>query len=355
MRHCGAIESCVALAALRANSAVDELNPYFVQDHSMAESNNPFIDHSASVTSRFPALSSNPSPPTVSHTPYTNWLQPQGAPSSPPPYQPQQQSFLGINTTGYPGAAQPTFSPQTPQQYGGSSQWGGGAPAGQMGYAQTGSGFAPSSQFGQQAMGQMNGFGTGYPQQQQQQQQGYGYGQQPYGQLPQQQQNQPYGGNSYLSQFDPYSPSNSNPSPQSGYSSTPGPNSSYYGGGAPSSANGPHPRQYVNTHKSELETWDTVSWKQALSTFESLKNAWEERKRAVEGRIRAMGGTVGGAPGLFAGGGGGMGGGYGGYGYNPQQQEIDRLNEVGFRPFICYKSFKLSVFPAREGGYLKHR
>lgn len=68
-----------------------------------------------------------------------------------------------------------------------------------------------------------------------------------------------------------------------------------------------------------------------------------------------MGGTVGGAPGLFAGGGGGMGGGYGGYGYNPQQQEIDRLNEVGFRPFICYKSFKLSVFPAREGGYLKHR
>ncbi|EIM90944.1 uncharacterized protein STEHIDRAFT_144434 [Stereum hirsutum FP-91666 SS1] len=200
-----------------------------------------------------------------------------------------------------------------------------------MGYAQTGSGFAPSSQFGQQAMGQMNGFGTGYPQQQQQQQQqqqGYGYGQQPYGQLPQQQQNQPYGGNSYLSQFDPYSPSNSNPSSQPGYSSTPGPNSSYYGGGAPSSANGPHPRQYVNTHKSELETWDTVSWKQALSTFESLKNAWEERKRAVEGRIRAMGGTVGGAPGLFAGGGGGMGGGYGGYGYNPQQQEIDRLNEL---------------------------
>lgn len=57
-----------------------------------------------------------------------------------------------------------------------------------------------------------------------------------------------------------------------------------------------------------------------------------------------MGGTVGGAPGLFAGGGGGMmGGGYGGYGYNPQQQEIDRLNEVGLLLSVRFKPSNWSV------------
>lgn len=45
-----------------------------------------------------------------------------------------------------------------------------------------------------------------------------------------------------------------------------------------------------------------------------------------------MGGTVGAAPGLFGGQGGMMGGGYGGYGYNPQQQEVARLNEVSLFP-----------------------
>ena len=49
----------------------------------------------------------------------------------------------------------------------------------------------------------------------------------------------------------------------------------------------PHPRDFIRTHKAELETWDTYAWKQALGTFDALRDAWEARKREVEARVGA--------------------------------------------------------------------
>lgn len=46
-----------------------------------------------------------------------------------------------------------------------------------------------------------------------------------------------------------------------------------------------HPREYIRTHKRELEQWDNVSWKQALNSFDSLKSAWELTKRQIDLKI----------------------------------------------------------------------
>lgn len=47
----------------------------------------------------------------------------------------------------------------------------------------------------------------------------------------------------------------------------------------------PHPREFIRTHKAELEIWDPYAWKQALNAFDVLKDAWTARKKEVEGRI----------------------------------------------------------------------
>jgi len=46
-----------------------------------------------------------------------------------------------------------------------------------------------------------------------------------------------------------------------------------------------HPREFIRTHKAELESWDTYAWKQVLNTFNALKDAWAARKKEVEARI----------------------------------------------------------------------
>ncbi|KAA1467482.1 hypothetical protein DENSPDRAFT_832545 [Dentipellis sp. KUC8613] len=299
-------------------------------------SNNPFLDRTTSVTSRFPNIGPNQAP-SPTNPQYASWLQTQsGTPGS--GYGTANSGFVASNQTGYPGGFQQQA--QMPQGYTNpSSQWG--VSAQQTGYAQPSSptGFQPTSSFGQQITAQQTGYPSYQQQQQQQQQQYTGYPQQGYGGYgyaqQQQQQPQPYGGNSSLAQFDPYSQLGNPTSPSTQFPGSP--TSAGAGAGAapaPSSAGGfrpDHPRTFIHSHKSELESWDAVTWKQALNAFDALKDAWELRKREVEARIRVMGGTVGAAGGFF---GGQTQNAYGGYGYGQQQygyqqqqaQEMERLN-----------------------------
>ncbi|KAI0303821.1 hypothetical protein B0F90DRAFT_1626274 [Multifurca ochricompacta] len=275
----------------------------------MAElSNNPFIDHSANVASRFPninTVSSSPGPSTPQYSGAT-WSQPQQ-----PPYQ-LSSGFIGANPTGYAQqySQQPqwTQQPQQPQYQ---------QPQFQASYSPTT--FQPPNSYGQQLVGQVNNLPVGYSQppiQTQYTQASYSY-QQPeqtnYGYPSQQQQ--------LLSQFDPYSNLGQRPS-------VPVTNSGGVGSPPPGIQ---HPRAYIRSHKAELEAWDPPTWKQVQNTFEALKAAWETRKRAAESQVRALGGTVG-APAAGSGGGffsgAGAYGAYGGGYPTPQVQEIDRLNAL---------------------------
>ncbi|KAI0359846.1 hypothetical protein OH77DRAFT_1419180 [Trametes cingulata] len=273
-------------------------------------SNNPFIDHSSNALARFPDIS-GADDYSGSSAQYTSWL------SRP------QTSSINTNQTGYfpqaptspipqgggYGQAQPTgwnpagagYSQQPQQPYGG--QMMSPAPQPQMAAGP----FQPSSSFGQQLVGQVNSvYGVSPAPQQQQQQQYSGYPMSPqYGpgyqqgypgqqQQPQQQPQQ------YLAEFDPYSQTQQQGAGQAG-------GAGQYGGGA---GKRQHPREFVQTHKAELEAWDSYTWKQAQNSFDELKSAWEARKTELEARMRAMGGA-----GLFGGG--------GGYGYGapgPAQQ-----------------------------------
>jgi len=68
-----------------------------------------------------------------------------------------------------------------------------------------------------------------------------------------------------------------------------------------------HPRDLIRTYKSQLEAWDTYSWKQLLGACDTLKDAWATRKAQAERIVRQYGGND---PGLF--------GPDPAFGYNPQ-------------------------------------
>ncbi|OBZ72548.1 hypothetical protein A0H81_07857 [Grifola frondosa] len=122
--------------------------------------------------------------------------------------------------------------------------------------------------------------------------------------------------------FDPYAQSQSS--------------SASYGGNS-SQYRPPHPRDYVQQHKTELEAWDPTTWKQAQNTFEALKDAWAARKREIEDRVRAMGGA-----GLFG------GGGYGGGAYGGQAQEFARLESLAKEAESNFNSIAASAFQMNE-------
>ncbi|PPQ66551.1 hypothetical protein CVT24_007116 [Panaeolus cyanescens] len=171
------------------------------------------------------------------------------------------------------------------------------------GYAPTGYGgqqphhFQPSSAFGQQLAANVNGSSYSYlSSQQQQPSSGYN---------PVQQQLQ---SPTYVAQFDPYaaigqgwgesSNSAQHNTASSGYTAQTGIAGNYGGGTGGSqfanptgaagySANGePHPREYLRTHKGEIEAWDAVSWKQLLGAFEGLKRSWEGRKDELNRKVK---------------------------------------------------------------------
>ncbi|KZT00817.1 uncharacterized protein LAESUDRAFT_764272 [Laetiporus sulphureus 93-53] len=299
-------------------------------------SNNPFIDHPANALSRYPDITGDDDPTSGQ---YTSWLnKPSG--SSPAP-----------NPTGYPGQGLPTGyngGLQQPQMQPQQTGWtgGGGYTQPQQGYGvpavqspqMTGRpGFQPSSSFGQQLAAQVNGPGayTGMPQQQQQQQQppqqqytdypsqfGANTGYQP-AYYPQPQQQPQQQGAPYLAEFDPYA--------QAGQAFGQQNSSAGTGGYRP-----PHPREYVQQHKVELDSWDVYAWKQAQNCFEALREAWGARKREVEARGRSLGGA-----GLF--GGGGYGGMYGG-----QAQEMARLESLAKEAESNHDSVAASAFQFQE-------
>ncbi|KAF9048733.1 hypothetical protein BJ165DRAFT_1052404 [Panaeolus papilionaceus] len=161
--------------------------------------------------------------------------------------------------------------------------------------------FQPSSAFGQQLAANVNGSSYSYLAGQQQQQPTTGYN-------PVQQQLQ---SPSYVAQFDPYSAigqgwGDSSTSVQasntasSGYGAQMGAAGSYGGmtgmGGsqvshqtgptAYSASGEPHPREYLRTHKAEIEAWNALSWRQLLGAFESLKRSWEGRKDELDRKVR---------------------------------------------------------------------
>ncbi|KAF9484375.1 hypothetical protein BDN70DRAFT_872648 [Pholiota conissans] len=158
--------------------------------------------------------------------------------------------------------------------------------------------FQPSSSFGQQLAAHVSGSSYGYLNGQQQQQQ-----QNPNAYNPAQQQLQNNPG--YVAQFDPYSSlgqvlgdgnassGNQGYNPGGGggmqgmnmgstMSSASGNSAASYG----TSSNGnPHPKDYVRTHKAEVEAWDQYAWKQLMGAFEALMQAWEARKNELSQRV----------------------------------------------------------------------
>lgn len=231
--------------------------------YSQQLSNNPFINASdpTHASSRFPDISS----PVDPNSQYTSWNDTSVLQQQPALYQPQQQPQYIAG-----GYSSPPLSPGS--QY----------PVGSTG-------FQPTSSFGQQLGAHISGSSYGYlngqPQQQQQQQQPQsGYYPAP------QQQLQP--NQAYLSQFDPYGSLaqgwdgsiQSQPQQSSGgHISTP-----LAGGGGLSPYGDPHPRDYIRTHKAEIESWDSYAWKQFLNVFEALKKAWESRKMELAGRVEQL-------------------------------------------------------------------
>ncbi|TFK40346.1 hypothetical protein BDQ12DRAFT_680787 [Crucibulum laeve] len=239
--------------------------------------NNPFLSDTAHPSSRFPDITS---PTSDNGSQYTSWLTGGGQNSNP---------------TGY--SAQNSYQ-QNPQY--------GQAPQLNTGYSQQGSfmgqqqqqpsqPFTPTSSFGQQlaahvsgsSYGYLNGQPTGVSQQQQQ-----------YNPAQQQIQNNP----GYVAQFDPYSSlgqvwdngqqqqqqQQPQQQQQNAYQSQ-NQNHIQMPSAAPGSgrsASGElHPREYIRTHKAEIESWDSYAWKQLLNTFEALKNSWEGRKTELNGKI----------------------------------------------------------------------
>ena len=280
--------------------------------------NNPFIDSVAHPSQRFPDIS-NPPDQQQQYSSWGNGFMISGGENG----YPQQQQGMNLQQQ-YPQLQQV----QTGMGYG--------QPQQQSGYqsypssAATGPSqvpFQPSSNFGQQLAAHISGSSYGYLQGQQQQ------NSTAYNPAQQQLQNNP----GYIAQFDPYSSisqgwggngsSGSTPggigvtqsfstgSNTSTTSSTSSTNVSSYGA---SSSGDPHPRDYIRTHKIEIEGWDQYAWKQLLSAFESLMRAWETRKGELSRRVGELSQQMA----------------YGGYYVTQIQQEGGRLQGVGTRSFL---------------------
>jgi hypothetical protein len=239
-------------------------------------SNNPFIDDPTNAHARFPDIS-------------TSSLSPPGGQS----WQPQFQQQYGIQT--------PTSPVYNSSQFFSSP------------YAQN-QGYSGLPQQQSQAY-------TGYPQQ---------YPNGSYQTYPAQEQG-PYGynpqntsGPSYsdVSQFDPYgssyqqNQSQSQLAPYQNNASRPSPYPSQISqsysqflpqqqqqnqpysqqGSGPGVTNVPpgisHPRDYIRSHKSDLESWDSYTWKQLLNSFDALRDAWQSRQKELESRMSGPGNVL---------------------------------------------------------------
>lgn len=240
-------------------------------------SNNPFIDHPTNALNRYPDINGTDSPAGTTSQ-FTSWMQPQGSGAA-------NNTGYG-QTTPYNGGGYPAAPQQTQTGWPGNAR---GYPQQQQqayssGYASpvatqpTGRPFQPSSSFGQQLAGQINAT-YGAPQQQQPQAQAQytGYQTSPqygaaYGYAQQQQPQQPA---AYVAEFDPYAQQQpqSQPQPQSAPAS-----SSNNSGYRP-----PHPREYIQQNKVQMEAWDSYTWKQVRTRSRLTAWTFDENESARSG------------------------------------------------------------------------
>ncbi|KAF9267775.1 hypothetical protein L218DRAFT_1073867 [Marasmius fiardii PR-910] len=233
--------------------------------------NNPFSSDPSNPHNRFPDISTSSPPP--SHSPqFTSWMQPGGDGTQ---LQQQQQYYQA-----------PFPNPQPLQRLpspGYANGVGGGMGGGGMMAQPTG--FQPTSNFGQQLTSQIHGSSYGYLQGQQQQ-----HTPQSTYNPAQQQLTSP----SYVAQLDPYasigqgwegSSQSMIQSPQSPVGQSTGSGFQTTTSTTSRSASGEvHPREYLRTHKVEIESWDSYAWKQLLNGFDALKEGWQSRKKELESK-----------------------------------------------------------------------
>ena len=50
----------------------------------------------------------------------------------------------------------------------------------------------------------------------------------------------------------------------------------------------PHPRDYIRSHKQEIEDWDSYTWKQLLNSCEALKNSWESKRNELKTKLAGL-------------------------------------------------------------------
>ncbi|KAF5391560.1 hypothetical protein D9757_002360 [Collybiopsis confluens] len=289
-----------------------------------AYTNNPFSSDNASA--RYPDLSASSPSPDPSASQFTSWMQPAGSQQQQPQLQsqsqPQHQQQQQYSGTGY-------------HQFAGVA--GGGGGSGFMSPAP----FQPSSGFGQQMLGQMSGGGSSYNYLQ-------GLNSAPpaiqTNYNPVQQQLQSPGYNT-VSQFDPYSSlgqgwdvasaplQQQHQSSSSSSSYNPAPTSSAISvTTSRSAAGGVHPREFIKTHKTEIESWDPYAWKQLFNSFDDLKESWGNRKKEVDGRAQQLLAQM-----QYSG------------GYHPQmQQEAERLRSLSREADTNHDSIFASSFQMRE-------
>jgi hypothetical protein len=50
----------------------------------------------------------------------------------------------------------------------------------------------------------------------------------------------------------------------------------------------PHPRDYIRSHKQEIEDWDPYTWKQLLNSCEALKTSWESKRNELRTNLAGL-------------------------------------------------------------------
>lgn len=253
--------------------------------------NNPFIENSSHPSNRYPDLSIQP-----------QWTDPTLLTGTQQQYQPDiYQQYPPVLQqqipTGYSQQPPPQF--QVPQQLGQPQiQVSQNYPPYQQSQLQPAppptTSFQPTSAFGQSLQSSISG-GYGYPQSgphQPPSQQASAYN-------PAQQQllNNP----NYVSQLDPYAPpisqgwaADTTATPQS-QSLGPANNNFGYGnqinsgpGVGFSPSGDPHPRDYIRSHRQEIEAWDPYTWKQLLNSCEALKRSWESKRNELKNKLAGL-------------------------------------------------------------------
>ena len=252
--------------------------------------NNPFIESTSHPSERYPDISSPPSQPSQQQ-----WTDPAHLTSPQQQYQPDIYQRYPVQQ-GYPPQPQqfqPTLQqhiplsqpPQPPQNYLSQYQ----SPPPQPAPQPTGP-FQPNSTFGQTLPSSMNVDGYGYPQSGQP--------------IPQQQHTTPVynpaqqqlSNPSYVAQFDPYASqgwATDTATPQSQQSLSSTNNNTNFGYGNSNNNNlgpsgEPHPRDYIHSHRQEIEAWDSYTWKQLLNSCEALKTSWESKRNDLKNKLAGL-------------------------------------------------------------------